>query len=118
MVLGWKYLVAEFFQTDMIFFDQFKLPTMKFLKTAIFCFPGITYFRQDFHKQLVHYENTSMQYTAIFHGWINDNFQIKIDIFLSFCSKHRLWVHVRTAVLTTTHNLCFRAKIRKLCIPL
>ena len=32
-----------------------------------------------------------------------------------FCSKHRLWVHVRTAlvsvaVLTSTHNLCFRAK--------
>ena len=24
-----------------------------------------------------------------------------------------MWIHVRTAVLTSTHNLCFRAKIRK-----
>ena len=34
-----------------------------------------------------------------------------------FCSKHRSWVHVRTAsveaVLTSTHDLCFRAKIKK-----
>ena len=61
----------------------------------------------------LHYENTPMQYTAIFHGRKNDNFQMKIfDIFLNFCSKHRLWV------LTSTHNLCFGAKIRKKCIPL
>ena len=39
----------------------------------------------------------------------NDNFQMKKKRYLSyFCSKRRLWVHVRTA-----HNLCFRAKIRK-----
>ena len=34
--------------------------------------------------------------------------------FSYFCSKHRLWVHVRTAsptVLTSTLNLCFGAKI-------
>ena len=61
----------------------------------------------------LHYENTPMQYTAIFHGCKNDNCQMKIfDIFLIFCSKHRLWV------LTSTHNLCFGAKIRKKCIPL
>ena len=42
-----------------------------------------------------HYANMSVQYTAIFHGCKNDNFQM---IFFSyFCSKHRLWVHVRTA---------------------
>ena len=46
----------------------------------------------------------------------------------NFCSKHRLWVHVRTAprlkdveaVLTSTHNLCFEPQIIKivyLCIP-
>ena len=37
------------------------------------------------------------------------------------CSKHRLWVLVRTAaaaVLTSTHSLCFWAEIRKKCIPL
>ena len=32
--------------------------------------------------------------------------------------KHRLWVHVAEAVLTSTHNLCFGAKIRKISIPL
>ena len=41
----------------------------------------------------------SVQYTAIFHGCKNDNFQMKFfNIFLNFCSKHRLLVHVRTAV--------------------
>ena len=33
----------------------------------------------------VHYENTPMQYTAIFHGCKNDNFQMKkVDNFLIF----------------------------------
>ena len=32
-------------------------------------------------------------------------------LFSYFCSKHRLWVHV------STHNLCFRAKIRKNVYP-
>ena len=45
----------------------------------------------------IHYTNMSVQYTVIFHGCINDNFQMKIfDIFLIFALKHRLWVHVRT----------------------
>ena len=36
-------------------------------------------------KLVVHYENTPMQYTAIFHGLKNDNFQIQnCDIFLIF----------------------------------
>ena len=43
-----------------------------------------------------------------------ENFRIKnSDIFFSyFCSKHRLWILVRTAeaVLTSTHNLWFRAE--------
>ena len=33
-------------------------------------------------------------------------------LFSYFCSKHRSLVHVRTASLST-HNRCFRAKIRK-----
>ena len=67
-----------------------------------------------------HYANMSVQYTANFNGCKSDNFQFKcLDFFLIFCSKHRLWVHVRTApmrpvaVRTSTHDLCFRAKIRK-----
>ena len=44
------------------------------------------------------YANMSMQITAIFHGCINGNFQFKVFGFFSyFCSKHRLWVHVRIA---------------------
>ena len=38
-------------------------------------------------KQL-HYTNMSVQYTAIFHGFKNDNFQMKIfDIFLIFAQN-------------------------------
>ena len=68
----------------------------------------------------------SVQYTAIFHGCKNDNFQIKIfDIFLIFaqnidCGYTLEPPHLSEAVLTCTHNLCFRAKIRKNlypCIP-
>ena len=56
-----------------------------------------------------HYANMSVQYTAIFHGCKNDNFQMKInDIFLIFAQN----------IDSGTHNLCFRAKIRKKCIPL
>ena len=73
---------------------------------------------------LVHYANTPMQYTAIFHGCKNVNFQMIffLNIFLIFASKQRLWALVRTAsvgeaVLTSAHNLCFEAKIRKKCIP-
>ena len=40
------------------------------------------------------------------------NFQLIFLYFSYFCSKHRLWVHV----LTSTHNLCFRAKIRKIVL--
>ena len=40
----------------------------------------------------------------------------KLWYFSYFCSKHRLWVLVRTAseaVLTSTHNLCFEQKYEK-----
>ena len=51
-------------------------------------------------KPVVHYENTPMQYTAILYGCENDNFQLIFCDYLSyFCSKHILWVHVRTASL-------------------
>ena len=33
------------------------------------------------HVRTRHYENTPMQYTAIFHGCKNDNFQMKFLIF-------------------------------------
>ena len=37
---------------------------------------------------------------AIFHDCKNGNFQLKnCDIYSYFCSKHRSWVHVRTASL-------------------
>ena len=31
-ILDYNYLLHKFFQTDMIFFDQFKVPTIKFGK--------------------------------------------------------------------------------------
>ena len=58
-----------------------------------------------------HYENMPMQYTANFHGYKNGNFQMKkCVIFLSFAQNIE-------AVLTSTHDLCFRAKIRKNVYP-
>ena len=44
-----------------------------------------------------HFDNRPMQYTEFFEDLNFENFQKKIfDIFFYFCSKHRLWVHVRT----------------------
>ena len=37
-----------------------------------------------------HYANMSVQYTAIFHGCKNGNFQIKNEIFSYFCSKTKI----------------------------
>ena len=49
------------------------------------------------------------QNTAIHNGFKNDNFQMKnCDLFLIFAQNID-----REAVLTSTHDLCFRAKIRK-----
>ena len=49
-------------------------------------------------------------YTAIFLGCKNVKFQRKnFDIFLIFAQN----IVSIEAVLTSTHNLCFRAKIRK-----
>ena len=42
-------------------------------------------------------------------------FSRNLFTFSYFCSKHRLWVQVRTA---SSISLCFRAKIRKQCVPL
>ena len=56
-----------------------------------------------------HYENTPMQHAAIFKGCKNGNFQMKnCDIFLFFAQN----IDCET-VLTSTRDLCFRAKIRK-----
>ena len=59
------------------------------------------------NTQQAHYANTPMQYTTIFHGCKNENVQMKnCNIFLIFAQKIDC-----EAVLTRTHNLCFRAKI-------
>ena len=55
-----------------------------------------------------------MQYTAIFHGCKNGNFQMKNgDSFLIFAQNMDPWY-----MLELPHGyLCFRAKIRKKSIP-
>ena len=61
----------------------------------------------------MHYENMPMQLTEIFESCKNENFhQTNLDIFLIFAQN------IAEAVLTSTHNLCFEAKIRKIGIPL
>ena len=56
-----------------------------------------------------------MQYTTIFIGCKNGNFQMKnCDIFLIFVQNiDRGYTLEPEPVLTSTHNLCFRAKIGK-----
>ena len=57
-----------------------------------------------------------MQYSQIFKVLKNE---ISRRNFLIFFSKHKLWAHcLAEAVLMSTHNLCFGAKIRKIGIPL
>ena len=62
-----------------------------------------------------HYANMAVQYTAIFHGCKNDNFQMKIfDICLIFAQNIDCGYSLEP---TSTHNLCFGAKIRKNVYP-
>ena len=64
------------------------------------------------------YSLQKITHTMIFIAIKIENYRQKtFDIFSYFCSKHRLWVHAE-AVLTSTHNLCYGAKIRKTGIPL
>ena len=69
------------------------------------------------HQEKWHYANTPMYYTASFHGCKNDNFQMKkYGSFLIFAKNIDCGYTLEPpheAVLTSTHNLCFRAKIRK-----
>ena len=54
------------------------------------------------------YDNTPMQYTARFNGCKKIIFgRFVFNIFSYSCFKHTLWV------LTRTHHLRFRAKIKK-----
>ena len=63
-----------------------------------------------------------MQYTEIFCALKIGNFQLKnFDSFLIFAQNIDCGYTLEPpheAVLTSTHNLCFGAKIRKICIPL
>ena len=60
-----------------------------------------------------------MQLTETFLALKIENFQpINFDIFLIFAQNIDCGYTVLEAVLTSTHNLCFEAKIRKIRIPL
>ena len=55
-----------------------------------------------------------MQYTAIFHGCKNDNFHMRYsDIYFIFAQN----IDCGYMVLTSTHALCFRAKIKIMNTP-
>ena len=67
-------------------------------------------------------KHAHMIYSNFFRAKI-DNFQRKFfDIFLIFAQNidcgYTLEPPRREAVLTSTHNICFGAKIRKIGIPL
>ena len=67
-----------------------------------------------------HYDNKPIQYTVNLGTVKIGNFHIKMFVCFSyFCSKYRLWEHVRTeAVLTCTHNVRLGAKKRKIMYTL
>ena len=71
------------------------------------------------HRREIHYANMPVEYTAIFYGCKNDNFQMKnCDIFLIFAQNiDRGYTFEPPHVLTSTHNLCFRGKLRKNVYP-
>ena len=67
-----------------------------------------------------HYENTPMQYTAIFHGCTNHNFQLKmfdhfhVQLKMLFYHFHVFAQNIDCGyMLEPAHNLCFKAKNRK-----
>ena len=65
-------------------------------------------------------QNMSCNKQQIFHGCKKDNFQMKnYDIFLIFAQNIDCGytLELIEAVLTSTHNLCFRAKVRKNVYP-
>ena len=61
----------------------------------------------------------AMQYTEIFLALQIENFQLNnFEIFLIFCSKHRLWVHVRRGGSNEYQQFMFWSKIIKIGMPL
>ena len=67
-----------------------------------------------YQNDLVHYENLPMQYTEICKVVKNETFQLNtFDIFLIFAQNIDCGYTLEPPRLTSTHILCFRAKIRK-----
>ena len=65
-------------------------------------------------SRMVHYENMSMKYTVIFKAVKTKFFSRKKKIFLF---AQNFDCGYTKAVLTSTNNLCFVSKIRKIGIP-
>ena len=70
-----------------------------------------------------YYENSPMQYRDFFSAVKSENFIGKSSIFLIFYAQnidcgYTLEPPLTEAVLSSTHNLCFGSKLRKIGIPL
>ena len=79
------------------------------IEDAAFCTFDFVEVSERYHK---HYANMPIQYAAIFKCCNNDNFPMKNDNnFLIFAQN--IDRGYSEAVLTSTHDLCFKAKIRK-----
>ena len=70
-------------------------------------------YHKPWHTGNFHYANTPMLYTAIFHGCKNINVHIFFLFLLKTLIVGTCLNRLNEAVLTSTHNLCFGAKIRK-----
>ena len=64
-------------------------------------------------RVVLHYENTPMQYTAIFNSCKNDNFKLKFFDYFHIFAQNIYCGYTLEPVLMSTNNICFKAKIRK-----
>ena len=64
------------------------------------------------------YENLPMQYAEIFLALKIENFQQKLFYIFLIFAQNIDFGYTLEPPLTSTHNLCFGAKIRKIGIPL
>ena len=99
-------------------FTERPCPKIRFLKLQLRCSNWIRFMRPVWSEfSLIAYDGLSIKKTRLFKyidNFTSKNWKFSDKFFLYFCSKHRLWVLVRTAsaraVLTSTHNLCFEQK--------
>ena len=95
-----------------VFKSQFRIPLGPRQENS-HCEPSSEWLPDRRMDPVGHYENTPMQYTAIFHGCKNAIFQLNLFYYFHIFAQNIHCGYTLEAVITSTHNICFRAKLRK-----